>query len=148
MDAWDEIDFPVELGGSIFVEVNQIMMEAMKHFNLSSTSHDIATQLAMPDLGVWNGQEFVLITRSEDGWWDKAKLLWRYGTAPLWTNRLMKKAVGKFLTMYDAPQFPWKSLSDVVESVGLLEATGVTGEQYLKTNGIGEAFAREIIQAR
>jgi prenylcysteine oxidase/farnesylcysteine lyase len=36
----------------------------------------------------------------------------------------------------------------VVESVGLLEVTGVTGEQYLRTNGIGEAFSREVIQAR
>ena len=123
------------------------MMAAMKRFNLSPASQGFSAQLEMPDLGIWNGQEFVLITRQEDSWWDKAKLLWRYGTAPLWTNRLMKSAVGKFLTMYDEPVFPWKSLSEVVESVGLLEATGVTGEQYLKANGIGEAFAREIVQA-
>ena len=139
---------PVELGGSIFVEVNHIMMEAMKKFNLSVDTHDLAAQLELPELGIWNGHEFLIVTRAEDGWWDKAKLLWRYGTAPLWTNRLMKRAVGKFLTMYDEPVFPWKSLSDVVEQVGLLDTTGVTGEQYLKTNGIGEAFAREIIQAR
>lgn len=139
---------PVELGGSIFVEVNRIMVEAMKHFNLSTTSQNIAAQANLPDLGIWNGEEFVVVTKSEDGWWDKAKLLWRYGTAPLWTNRLMKSAVGKFLTMYDEPVFPWESLSEVVEQIGLLEATGVTGAQYLKTNGIGDTFAREIIQAR
>jgi prenylcysteine oxidase/farnesylcysteine lyase len=148
VNVWDNPAFPVELGGSIFVEVNQIMMEAMKRFGLSPASNDFATQLEMPDLGIWDGQEFVLVTRQEDGWWDKAKLLWRYGAAPLWTNRLMKSAVGKFLTMYDEPVFPWKSLSEVVEKVGLLEVTGVTGEQYLKANGIGEAFSREIIQAR
>jgi prenylcysteine oxidase/farnesylcysteine lyase len=147
VNVWNNPSFPVELGGSIFVEVNHIMMEAMKRFNLSPASQDLATTLDMPDLGVWNGQEFVLITRQEDGWWDKAKLLWRYGTAPLWTNRLMKSAVGKFLTMYDEPVFPWKSLSETVERVGLLEATGVTGEQYLKEHGIGEAFGREVIQA-
>lgn len=138
----------MELGGSIFVEVNHIMMEAAKKFNLSSAQHDLATQLALPDLGIWNGEEFLIVTRAEDNWWDKAKLLWRYGTAPLWTNRLMKRAVGAFLTMYDEPIFPWKSLSDVVEQVGLLEVVGVTGEQYLKANGIGEAFAKEVIQAR
>ncbi|KAL5114390.1 hypothetical protein ACEQ8H_007739 [Pleosporales sp. CAS-2024a] len=147
VNVWDNPAFPVELGGSIFVEVNHIMVEAMKHFNLAPKSQDLAAQLDMPDLGVWNGEEFVLITRSEDGWWDKARLLWRYGTAPLRTNRLMKSAVGKFLTMYDEPVFPWKSLSEVVEKVGLLEATGVTGAQYLKENGIGEAFGREVIQA-
>jgi prenylcysteine oxidase/farnesylcysteine lyase len=148
VNVWDNPAFPVELGGSIFVEVNQIMMEAMKRFGLSPASDNLAAQLQMPDLGIWNGQEFVLVTRQEDGWWDKTKLLWRYGAAPLWTNRLMKSAVGKFLTMYDEPVFPWKSLSEVVEKVGLLEVTGVTGEQYLKANGVGEAFSREIIQAR
>jgi prenylcysteine oxidase/farnesylcysteine lyase len=148
VNVWDDPALAVELGGSIFVEVNHIMMESMKRFGLSPASQDITIQVGMPDLGIWNGQEFVLVTRQEDGWWDKAKLLWRYGTAPLWTNRLMKSAVGKFMTMYDEPVFPWKSLSKVVESVGLLEATGVTGEQYLKANGIGKAFSREIIQAR
>jgi prenylcysteine oxidase/farnesylcysteine lyase len=145
VDVWDNPSFPVELGGSIFVEVNHIMVEAMKRFRLSPAS---TAALDMPDLGIWNGEEFVLVTRQEDGWWDKARLLWRYGTAPLWTNRLMKASVGKFLSMYDEPVFPWRSLSDVVEKVGLLEATGVTGEQYLKANGVGEAFSREIIQAR
>lgn len=130
------------------MEVNHIMVEAANKFNLSATEQDLAMRLEIPDLGIWNGKEFILVTRAEDTWWDKAKLLWRYGAAPLWTNRLMKSAVGKFLTMYDEPIFPWSSLSDVIEQVGLLEVTGVTGEQYLKTNGIGEAFAKEIIQAR
>jgi prenylcysteine oxidase/farnesylcysteine lyase len=124
------------------------MMGAMKRFGLSPASLEVSTHIDMPELGVWNGEEFVLVTRKEDGWWDKARLLWRYGAAPLWTNRLMKSAVGKFLTMYEEPVFPWTSLSEVVEKVGLLEATGVTGEQYLTANGIGEAFAREVIQAR
>ncbi|KAI8939339.1 hypothetical protein NX059_003130 [Plenodomus lindquistii] len=147
VSPWDDPTLAVELGGSIFVEVNQIMMAAAQRYNLSTASHDLAAQLALPDLGIWDGQEFVIMTKAEDSWWDKAKLLWRYGAAPLWTNRLMKSAVGKFLTMYDEPVFPWKSLSDVVEQVGLLEATGVTGEQYLKANGIGEAFAKEVVQA-
>lgn len=90
----------------------------------------------------------MLVTTQEDGWWDRAKLLWRYGLAPLKTNRLMKSVVGRFLRMYEEPVFPWESLGDVLESEGLLEATGVTGEQYLGANGIGEAFAREVVQAR
>lgn len=148
VNAWDDSGRPVELGGSIFVEVNHIMVEAMKKFGLSPADRDTVAQADLPDLGVWNGYEFVLVTKSEDTWWDKAKLLWRYGAAPLWTNRLMKSAVGKFLTMYNEPVFPWKSLSEAVEQVGLLEVTGVTGDQYLKANGIGDAFAKEIIQAR
>lgn len=50
--------------------------------------------------------------------------------------------------MYEEPVFPWKSLGETLEAQGLLEITGVTGEQYLKANGIGAAFAYEVIQAR
>ncbi|RMZ70527.1 prenylcysteine lyase [Pyrenophora seminiperda CCB06] len=147
VNPWGEKSIAVELGGSIFVQINHIMVKAMEDFNLSAAGGDIAETFGMPDLGIWNGREFVIVTKAGDTWWDKAKLLWRYGAAPLWTNRLMKSAVGRFLTMYEEPVFPWKSLSEVVERVGLLQATGVTGEQYLKANGIGEAFSKEIIQA-
>ncbi|KAF1839761.1 Prenylcysteine oxidase [Decorospora gaudefroyi] len=148
VQAWnDPLSPAMELGGAIFVEVNHIMMDAMQTFNLSAAGHDVLARLEMPDLGIWNGQEFVLVTKAGGTWWDTAKLLWRYGAAPLWTNRLMKSAVGKFLTMYDEPVFPWKSLSDAIERIGLLDVTGVTGEQYLKANGIGRRFADEVIQA-
>ena len=141
---------PIELGGSIFVDVNHILVNATRDFNLSVASQEdsLATRLELPDLGIWDGKQFVLVTREEDGWWDKARLLWRYGLAPLKTNRLMKSAVGRFLGMYEEPVFPWRSLGEVLERQGLLEITGVTGEQYLNANGIGEAFAREVIQAR
>lgn len=89
----------------------------------------------------------MVVTRSEDGWWDKARLLWRYGLAPIKTNRLMKTVVGKFLSMYDE-EFPFKSLNEVVEKVELKEVASVTGQEYLKANGIGDLFAKEIIQAR
>lgn len=120
----------------------------MKSFNLSTTDENISTRMELPDLGIWDGEKFVLVTREEDGWWEKLKLVWRYGTAPFWTNRLMKEAVGKFLNMYEEPVFPWRSLSDAVERVGLLETTGVTGEQYLEANGLMGRFAKEVVQAR
>ncbi|KAF2121801.1 prenylcysteine oxidase-like protein 1 precursor [Lophiotrema nucula] len=149
VNAWDDPYVPIELGASIFVEVNHILNNASKEFGLEIKDHDEDTMLndSTPDLGVWDGQRFVVITAEEDGWWEKAKLLWRYGLAPIKTNRLMKSTVGKFLKMYDEPIFPWKSLSDAAEEVGLREATGVTGEQFLRANGIGEAFSNEIIQA-
>jgi prenylcysteine oxidase/farnesylcysteine lyase len=142
---------PIELGGSIFVDVNRIMVQATHDFNLALAGDDDPSSdsdtTSMPDLGIWDGNAFVLVTTKEDGWWDKAKLLWRYGLAPLRVNRLMKAAVGAFLEMYDEPVFPWRSIDDVVESRGLLGLTGVTGEQYLQANGVGEAFAREVVQA-
>lgn len=147
VNAWDAPGVPIELGGSIFVEVNKILVEATKEFNLSTSSLDSPKPQGAPDLGIWNGQEFVVVTKSEDGWWDKARLLWRYGLAPIRTNSLMKSTVGKFLRLYEEPLFPWKSLSDAVEEVELTSVTSHTGEQYLKANKIEGKFVNEIIQA-
>ncbi|KAF2738016.1 Prenylcysteine oxidase [Polyplosphaeria fusca] len=147
VNAWSDPTTPIELGASIFVEVNTILHDAAKHFNLSTSSAEIPKAEGMPDLGVWNGEEFVLITSNEDGWWEKAKLLWRYGLAPIRTNSLMKSTVGKFLKMYEEPLFPWKSLSEAAEEVGLRDVTAVTGRQFLEANGIGAKFADEVIQA-
>lgn len=144
--AWDDPQVPVELGGSIFVEVNHILVNATKAFNLSTADFDRPAPNGTPELGIWNGKEFLITAK--DGWWDKAKLLWRYGLAPLKTNSLMKSTVGKFLRMYEEPLFPWRSLSEVAKEVGLTDITGVTGEQYLKAQGIGEKFAKEMVQAR
>lgn len=101
-----------------------------------------------PLLGIWNSEEFVF-TQAPGGrdWWDNAKLIWKYGLAPIRTVRLMKSTVGKFLKMYEAPYFPWVSLNQVIYDLGLNVVTAATGEQYLKENSIGDLFANEIIQA-
>ena len=74
-------------------------------------------------------------------------MLWRYGTAPLRTQYLMKSITGKFFRMYDAPHFPFSDLSQVVSDVGLTDVTAVTGETFLESNGVGEKFGQELIQA-
>ncbi|KAM3069996.1 hypothetical protein ACMFMG_003967 [Clarireedia jacksonii] len=136
---------PVELGASIFVEVNAILKNASREFGLSA-------QVTRSDddeiLGIWDGEKFVY-TQKDSGWkyWDIAKLLWKYGLAPIKTQRLMKTVVGNFLKLYERPFFPFRSLSDRVEELGLQAVTSVTGEQYLTANGIGSSFAADIIQA-
>lgn len=122
-------------------------MNAANEFNLSSESLRSATKPGTPLLGIWNSKEFVFTQASGGGWWDNAKLLWKYGLAPIKTVRLMKSTVGNFLNMYKAPYFPWSSLNQIVYDLGLNEVLAVTGEQYLKKNGIGDLFANEIIQA-
>ncbi|KAF2707395.1 prenylcysteine oxidase-like protein 1 precursor [Pleomassaria siparia CBS 279.74] len=146
VNAWEDPFTPIELGASIFVQVNTILIDAANRFNLSRSSN-IADIRGLPELGVWNGDEFVLVTSNEDGWWEKAKLLWRYGLAPIRTNALMKSVVGKFTQMYEEPLFPFMSLSAAVDQVGLSEVVGITGEQYLKANSIGDKFATDVIQA-
>ncbi|KAL8816075.1 MAG: hypothetical protein Q9223_004854, partial [Gallowayella weberi] len=99
-------------------------------------------------LGIWDGQEFVF-TQSDAGnqYWNIAKLLWKYGMSPLRTQRLMKKTVGAFLKMYEGPYLPFKSLTETAFDLGLLSATGATGQDFLQANDISEKFAHDIIQA-
>lgn len=148
VNAWSDPSQPVELGASIFVAVNHILVEASKALNLTQDAGGYTAKNEIPELGVWNGEEFVFVMDGEGGWWDLAKLIWKYGYAPIKTNRLMEATVGKFMRMYDKPLFPWKSLNDAVEEVGLLATTGVTGEQFLKDQGVADKYAREIVQAR
>lgn len=144
--AYGDETQPLELGASIFVKVNRNLVNAANEFNLSTSG---MRQVVSDDqmLGIWNGKTFVLVTPDDITWWDKAKLFWKYGLAPIKTLRLMKSTTAKFFKMYEAPTFPFKSLSDVVYDVGLTAVTAITGEQYLKKNGVGELFANEIIQA-
>ncbi|KAI9643190.1 hypothetical protein NHQ30_007806 [Ciborinia camelliae] len=136
---------PVELGASIFVEVNAILKNASREFGLSPKSSN--TEEAEL-LGIWDGTKFVYTQKDSDWkYWDIAKLLWKYGLAPLKTQRLMKTVVGKFLQLYEAPYFPFRSLSERVEELDLKTVASVTGEQFLADNQIGGSFPIDVIQA-
>ena len=137
---------PVELGASIFVDANRILYDAIRQFNLSTDDPDSQYQHPGPELGVWDGQTFVL-TLQNGGRWDAVKLLWKYGWAPAKTNRLMKSIMGKFLQMYEEPVFPFTSLSQAVQDLGLQFVTATTGAHYLMSNGVTGEFGREVLQA-
>jgi len=145
VNAYDDALYPVELGASIFVEVNTILKNSSEAFGLStSDSGNEEPEI----LGIWNGQKFVF-TQKEGGWawWDISKLIWKYGWAPVRTNNLMKKIVGKFRQLYESPFFPFRSLSDRALDLALTEVTSMTGEQFLAANNIGPPFSTDIIQA-
>lgn len=144
---------PVELGASIFVSVNHVLQDAVKEFNLTSaepystdTHVSLDTAEALPFMGVYDGEKFVV--RMEDsGWWSSAKLLWRYGLAPYYADKLMEKTVAKFLKIYEAPMFPFASLTKRVYDLELRDVCATTAAEYYKENGISDAFAQEVIQA-
>ncbi|KAL3426228.1 prenylcysteine oxidase [Phlyctema vagabunda] len=146
VNAFDNPLEPVELGASIFVEVNAILKNASNHFRLNPRARSLDADSEL--LGIWDGDKFVF-TQQEGGWewWNTAKILWKYGLAPIRTQRLMKTTVGKFLKLYDAPFFPFRSLSDRALDLGLTAVTSMTGEQFLAANNIGAPFSTEIIQA-
>lgn len=127
----------VELGASIFVDVNTILKNSSTKFGLRTKDSETENDEV---LSIWDGEKFVF-TQKDSGWkyWDIAKLFWKYGLVPLRTQRLMKSTVGKFRKLYEAPAFPFKSLSDRALDLDLTSVTSLTGEQYLKNNNVSQS---------
>lgn len=125
----DDDDCNIELGASLFVEVNQILMNATRDFNLDSKEHSPQSPARM---AVWNGDAFVYEQSDNSwGWWNLAKLLWKYGTAPYRVDKLARSTVANFLQLYEAPWFPFESLTARAAELQLAQLTNVTGEQFL-----------------
>ena len=147
VNVHDDPSMPVELGASIFVEVNRNLVSAAREFGLTTDGLSDSEVLYLPKtLGVYDGQEWVFRT-SESNWWNTLKMLWKYGMAPIKTQRLMKQTTGKFFRMYEKPIFPFKDLSQTAWEIGLTEVTSSTGEQFLEQYGIVPPFSTDIIQA-
>ncbi|WEW60513.1 prenylcysteine lyase [Emydomyces testavorans] len=149
VNVFNDPNQPIELGASIFVSANKNLLKAAKKFGLSvkDANHDVPRE-STHSLGVWDGHKFVFLQRETNfRWWNIFQLLWKYGWAPMRAQSLMQDTVDKFLKLYKWPYFPWKSLSAVAMSTGLVEATWSTGAEFLKDNHISEEFGREIIQA-
>ena len=146
VDVYGDPTEPVELGASIFVEVNKNLVSAAREFGLLTQGFKPTINDLPNTLGVYNGKDWAFMG-SESGWWTTAKIIWKYGLAPIRTQQLMKKTVKAFLKMYDEPHFPFKDLSQTVYDLGLTEATAVTGEQFLQANSIQGPFGTDIIQA-
>jgi prenylcysteine oxidase / farnesylcysteine lyase len=133
---------PVELGASIFVEVNKILRDAANEFGLHLQAHHSGGD--EPEiLGIWNGEKFVYKQKGEASWFDLAKLFWKYGLAPIRTQRLMRSTVGKFLKLYEPPFFPFRSLSDRALDLELTWVTAVTGEQFLAANNVSSSLEKQ-----
>lgn len=148
VDAYGNPDTPVELGASIFVEVNRILFDAARAFDLALVVPGEGGKSAGDYTAIYDGERIVYRSVEGEGWWwDVARLWWRYGTSPLAAVRLVKSTVATFLKLYEPPFFPFRSLTERAFELGLHKVTAVTGEQYLKDNGINAAFSRDIIQA-
>ncbi|KAK3385707.1 Prenylcysteine lyase-domain-containing protein [Podospora didyma] len=146
INPFDDLSQRVELGASIFIQKNHILYGALKDFDLAPRDPDEDSD---PTLGIWNGDEFVFtINQNHSFWWNALKVLMKYGfAAPRRTQQLMEQTIGKFLRLYEEPFFPFRSLTQRSYELGLVDVTGVTGEQLLKQNSIGDLYAHDIIQA-
>jgi prenylcysteine oxidase/farnesylcysteine lyase len=137
VNAYDHPLERVELGASIFVEVNTILKNATDAFGLKPKDSETGDK---ETLGIWNGKTFVY-TQKDSGWkyWDMAKLLWKYGFAPIRTQRLMQSTVGKFQKLYEFPFFPFRSLSSRAIDLDLTSVTSITGAQLLADNNVSSS---------
>ncbi|KAI7253408.1 hypothetical protein KC352_g12101 [Hortaea werneckii] len=150
VNVHDDPAEPVELGASIFVAANQILLNATRDFNLSTTDDDDDDESSIPGpaLAIWDGRSLLYQQTTGKTWWENAKLIWKYGLlSPLRTLNLKRSTIASFLTLYDSPIFPFDSLTHAAEQVGLRAATNVSGETYLRTHGIRGDFGREVVQA-
>ncbi len=125
----------VEQGASIFVQANQIVYNAMNDFGLSPRAAD---PTANPVMGIWDGDCFVFtLDQSAPSWWNTLKVTLKYGlTAPQRTQTLTAATISNFLRIYNAPYFPFQSLTQRAQEMGLTAVTGVTGEQFLDANNV------------
>ena len=152
VNALNDERFPVELGGSIFVKINYILYNATREFglNVKTKLHETSSE-SQYDLGVWDGSQFVFKQSSGNSWWqgywDVAKLLWKYGTSPIRTQRLTQSTIARFLKFYEQPIFPFSTLQEAVAKTQLLDFTARAGDEVLSKAGISDAFARDIVQA-
>ncbi|KAM7188092.1 Prenylcysteine lyase domain containing protein [Rhypophila sp. PSN 637] len=146
VNPFDDPGIRLELGASIFIEKNKILYDSLAEFGLSKRDPDEGTD---PTLGIWDGDDFVFTINQDDSyWWNAGKAILRYGfLAPRRTQQLMEATIGKFLKLYEEPYFPFRSLTQRVYDLDLVRTTGVTGEQLLKGNNIGDLYAHDIVQA-
>ncbi|KAJ9148661.1 Prenylcysteine oxidase [Pleurostoma richardsiae] len=145
VDAYDDPLERIELGASIFIAQNYILNNATQEFGLLLREpYGEEDEL----LAIWDGESFVYQQASNSyWWWDIAKMFWKYGLAPYRAQKLTQTTVNTFLKLYEAPFFPFRSLTGRAFELDLARITGETGEQYLKSNNIGELFSHDIIQA-
>ncbi|KAI1148354.1 prenylcysteine oxidase [Nemania diffusa] len=145
VNVYDDPIEPVELGASIFVDVNYILSNATRDFKLAVKDPG-AEESGL--LGIWDGESFVYTQNSNSwDWVNLARLFWKYGTAPYYTHKLVQATIATFLKLYEEPFFPFRSLSTRAFQLDLAKITGVTGRQFLAANNLNGPFAHDIVQA-
>jgi prenylcysteine oxidase/farnesylcysteine lyase len=132
----------IELGASIFVPVNYNMMNASEKFGLR-----LKRLTAETKLGIWNGESF-LFEETGNQYWDSAKMIWRYGLAPLRFPPHLQSVLDKFLTIYDKDDDhpPFTTLPQVLQQLDLDGLLNQTASDHL-TGLFGTTFVHELVQS-
>lgn len=99
------------------------------------------------------------------GWWDTAKMLWRYGylspkrTETLYENTLycpilrylfqnsVQNVIKKFLSFYSRDSPKWENISKLANVLNWAPIVNTTTEEYLLTQGVSQKYIGEIVEA-
>jgi len=139
---------PVELGASIFVEVNKNLQRAVKEFNLRTYGFEDEDG---EEMGIWDGEQFLYTVAGSgtwSSWLNKLKLLWRYGYhSPTKTQELVRAMLDQYVTLYEPDAKTWSSIEALNNAMNWTELTAQTGAQYFTSHGVSEKFATELIEA-
>ncbi|KAH9982199.1 Prenylcysteine lyase-domain-containing protein [Lactifluus volemus] len=121
---------PVELGASIFVQVNKNMQRAVHEFNLSTYGFDQDSPM-----GIWDGERFLY---TETTTWP----------LPSWLNTAnVRSMIDKFVTLYESDVPSWSSIENLIEVLDLSAMTSQTGAEYFQSHGVSRKLVTEIIEA-
>ena len=154
---------PVELGASIFADVNFNMRRAVKQFGLQTGAQNGMGK----QIGIWDGQQFVLEVDS-NSWWTSAKVLLRYGLSPARVEGIVKDQVAKFSRLYSplflhkpaksksqtqtgtetASGYPWRTVEQLAQAVEATDLADRTAYDYFyHEKGLSSLFVQEMIEA-
>ncbi|KAF8912946.1 hypothetical protein CPB84DRAFT_1841381 [Gymnopilus junonius] len=129
---YDNTSLPeFELGASIFVEANKNLWRASDEFNLTRRDfHELDSET-----GIWDGEKMLL--SFSGGWWDTAKLLWRYGfLSPKRTESFVRNMINQILVLYSLETPTWDSIHALSEYLGWTDMVNSTTLGHLSSLGI------------
>ncbi|ESK98241.1 prenylcysteine lyase [Moniliophthora roreri MCA 2997] len=132
----------VELGASIFVKANKNLWRAAETFNLTLNNFDDEDD----HMGIWDGEKLILDVGN--GWWDTAKIIWRYGiNAPRRTQSIVDTMVKEYLGLYshDAPK--WDNITSLASALGWTDLVSSTTSEYFRSHGVSDKFINEMVES-
>ena len=150
---FDNDTYPsIEVGASIFVKANKNLWKATKSFNLTlQDMHGGGDDEDKSGMAIFDGQDFVYQeSGSGYGWWNMAKLFWRYGYSPMTVKNSVTETVAKFTELYeDAFQLkgPYESIHDFAQALSLHQLAYNTTKDYLTSLAVNELFIQELVAA-
>lgn len=123
-------------------------------------------------MAIWDGEQYVYRDNNGWGWWDTAKMLWKYGMSPIRAQRLMKETLqrlvhcficpkgtcayngsqlhGRFISVYSNDFYasgPSRSIPDFAQRAGFENLYEVSGRDYLLQHGVSNNFTSDLIAA-